>query len=91
MEFNNDRVIHTILRQLKHLNLTEFIQYNDSHPYDGGGFSDVFRGTIKKRDISESIVIYSSHLEINIAIKRLRFHIKRNIDIANVSLFVSRI
>ena len=73
----------------KHLDLTEFAQYNDRQPYTCGGFCDVFKGKIKKKNISKSITIYSSQLEINIAIKRLRAHLKK--DIARVSLLVSRI
>ena len=82
-------LLQTTLERLAHLDLTEFAQYNDNRPYAYGGFCDVFRGEIKKNDISESIIIHGGQLEINIAIKRLRAHIKK--DIARVSLLVSRV
>ena len=86
---NDNTLLQTTLQGFVHLDLTEFVQYNDSHPYAYGGFCDVFRGAIKKNDISESIIIHSGQLEINIAIKRLRAHIRK--DTARVSLLVSRV
>ena len=86
---SDNTLLQETLQRLSHLDLTEFAQYNDNQPHALGGYCDVFKGTTKKEDISESIFVHSSQLETNVAIKRLRAHIKG--DIARVSLLVSRV
>ena len=81
-----------VLERVIHLDLTEFAQYNDSQPYTCGGIYDVFRGKIKKTDISESIIVHSGRPEIDISIKRFQAPLmNRNKNLAVVSFPVSRI
>lgn len=58
-----------VLARVKHLNLTGQIIHRDAMASGHGGFSEVFRGLCRVQDLEEE-------LEVTVAVKRLRYHLK---------------
>ena len=79
------------LEHLTHLNLTEFTQYDELDAHAHGGFCDIYKGTIKRENIPEFGYIYSSLPEVNVSVKRLRAHIKKDTKLVKVGLIASQL
>lgn len=73
MGFNSD-ILDSVLAKVRHLDLSEGTEVGGSEVQFHGGYSDVFIGrtNVPQRGM------------VKVAIKRLRFHIKTDKDLAKV-------
>lgn len=82
---NDGGILHDILQQLSHLNLTGRTTI-ESSMIAAGGFCDVFKGNLIASVEQDRMNIVRTRAPLVVAIKRLRVHLEENPIYATVGI-----